>query len=198
MQASPAKYNLAFPTPPSTTRRAHAACGAVCEAGEMVAPRWCCFQGLCLIGETPMQASPAKYNLALPTLPSATRCAHAACGAFYAAGEMVAPRWCCFQGLCLIGETPMQASPAKYNLALPTTPAECNSARPCRLRHFLHGDRDGRAPRSRAQGTVLKHSGLLMLGVDGYCRSTSMVNAGGLADDAVGDVELAEPAAVKD
>ena len=66
MQASPAKYNLALPPLPGATRRAHAACGAVCEAGEMVAPRWCCFQGLCLIGETPMQASPAKYNLALP------------------------------------------------------------------------------------------------------------------------------------
>ena len=83
MQASPAKYNLALPPLPGATRRAHAACGAVCEAGEMVAPRWCCFQGLCLIGETPMQASPAKYNLALPPLPSATRRAHAACGAFY-------------------------------------------------------------------------------------------------------------------
>ena len=35
-----------------------------------------------------------------------------------------------FQGLCLIGETPVQASPAKYNLALPTTPAECNLVRP--------------------------------------------------------------------
>ena len=36
MQASPAKYNLALPPLPSTTRRAHAACGAVYEAGEAV------------------------------------------------------------------------------------------------------------------------------------------------------------------
>ena len=48
-----------------------------------------------------------------------------------------------------------------------------------------------RPRRSRPQGTVLKHSGLLMLGVDDYFRNTSMVNADGLADDAVGDAEFA-------
>ena len=37
-------------------------CGGLGGGGS----KGCCFQGLCLIGETPMQASPAKYNLALP------------------------------------------------------------------------------------------------------------------------------------
>ena len=64
----------------------------------------------------------------------------------------------------------MQASPAKYNLALPTpakydlarpTPAKCNLARPRRLRCFLCGGREGCA----ARGTAPKHNPVKHYGI---------------------------------
>ena len=105
----------------------------------------------------------------------------------------------------------MQASPAKYNLALPT-PARRRCGSVLRVARRALGWFPGvwqTLSNHCAQGACppgfaiapwsrgLQLPGLLMLGVDDYFRNTSMVNADGLADDAVGDVELAQPAAVE-
>ena len=132
-----------------------------------------------------MQASPAKYNLARPT---PAECNSARPGRLrrflYGDRDGRVPRGCCFQGLCLIGETPMQASPAKYNLALPTTPAEYNLACPGRLRHIC------RCLGSVAFRTIMngfiKELRFFLHRASSYAKLF-----GGLSDDAVGDAEFA-------